>query len=176
MVQRWHRRTYEGILLPVGSYAGEVRDSDPRFPELISYEVRVGSDLGVASRDVPTSLAQFEAAFAAACGRLDANVVVGTTPTSPELLAAVLHAAAAAHGELVRIHPFANGNGRSARLLANWVTLRYGLPAFVRLQPRPTGAAYAEAARQSMRGRHTDMTRVFNSMLQSFLARGSTAM
>jgi hypothetical protein len=39
MVQEWHRRIYQGIPLPVDYYAGEIRDSDPNYPELHGYEV-----------------------------------------------------------------------------------------------------------------------------------------
>jgi hypothetical protein len=46
MAQKWHRRIYEGVRLPVPYYAGEVRDSDSSFPELYSYEVRVGRQPG----------------------------------------------------------------------------------------------------------------------------------
>lgn len=51
-----------------------------------------------------------------------------------------------AHGEWIRIHPFANGNGRTARLWANWCALRYGVPPFVKLKPRPEGDLYATAS------------------------------
>ncbi len=37
-------------------------------------------------------------------------------------------AAARAHIELVRIHPFIDGNGRTARLLTNLLLLRAGYP------------------------------------------------
>lgn len=70
-----------------------------------------------------------------------------------------------AHGEWVRIHPFANGNGRTARLWANWCALRYNLPPFVRLKPRPQGNLYARAAASSMAGDHRSMVAVFAEML-----------
>ncbi|MCF8475569.1 MAG: Fic family protein [Pseudolabrys sp.] len=41
-------------------------------------------------------------------------------------LAAVIDLCAWIHSEWVRIHPFANGNGRSARLWANYIAMRYG--------------------------------------------------
>jgi Fic family protein len=72
---------------------------------------------------------------------------------------------ALAHGEWVRIHPFANGNGRTARPWANWCGLRYELPPFIRLRPRPNHQRYAYAAAQSMRGNHDDMAPVFLDML-----------
>jgi hypothetical protein len=42
MAQQWHRDLYQGIDLPVAYYAGEIRDTDQRFPELFGYEVQVG--------------------------------------------------------------------------------------------------------------------------------------
>jgi Fic family protein len=32
-----------------------------------------------------------------------------------------------AHAEVVRVHPFEDGNGRSARALMNWILVRLGL-------------------------------------------------
>ncbi len=65
----------------------------------------------------------------------------------------VLSTAALLHAQWVEIHPFANGNGsgngRTARLLANYVLMRYGIPPFVRLRPRPAGDAYADASRRA---------------------------
>lgn len=73
------------------------------------------------------------------------------------------------HSEWIRIHPFANGNGRIARLWANWVAMRYGLPPFVRLRPRPEGDAYATAAAKAMQGDYEATFPVFRRMLQQFL-------
>ncbi|MGH3065536.1 MAG: hypothetical protein ACRDOF_04460, partial [Gaiellaceae bacterium] len=42
----------------------------------------------------------------------------------------------------------------TARLWGNWVLLRYRLPPFIRLKPRPAGAMYAAVAAASMRGDH----------------------
>jgi Fic family protein len=74
------------------------------------------------------------------------------------------------HGEWVRIHPFANGNGRTARLWANWCALRYGVPPFVRLKPRPEGNLYPTASALSMQGDHQAMVAVFADMLDRHLA------
>jgi hypothetical protein len=74
-----------------------------------------------------------------------------------------------AHGEWVRIHPFANGNGRTARLWANWCALRYGVPPFVRLKPRPAGDLYPTASALSMQGDHQAMVAVFADMLDRHL-------
>ncbi len=37
------------------------------------------------------------------------------------------HLAAWSHAELIRIHPFEDGNGRCGRLLMDWVLIRLGL-------------------------------------------------
>jgi Fic family protein len=39
-----------------------------------------------------------------------------------------VEAAALAHYKLVFIHPFTDGNGRTGRLLMNWILLRAGFP------------------------------------------------
>ena len=166
MAQEWHRRTYAGVALPVRYYAGEIRDSDPAFPELSGYEVIVGSARGLPSADVPLGLVAFEAGMHAMTRLLDSRVPVGTRPTTAVDLRAILLAAAIAHGEWIRIHPFANGNGRSGRLWANWVAVRYSLPVFASLMPRPAGLLYAGAAAASMRGDHDPMATVLHDMLR----------
>lgn len=35
------------------------------------------------------------------------------------------------HNQLVRIHPFTDGNGRTARLIANWILLKNEFPMFI---------------------------------------------
>jgi fido (protein-threonine AMPylation protein) len=169
MAQGWHRRVFAGVELPVPYYAGEVRDDDPRFPELIGYEVRVGEVRGVAARSVPGELDRFEGSIQQAVRQVDSVIAAGQAPADNDELRSVLTLSALAHGEWVRIHPFANGNGRTARLWANWCALRYGLPPFVRLRPRPAGDAYRYAAAESMRGEHQPTVGVFTDLLESHL-------
>lgn len=80
---------------------------------------------------------------------------------------AVINLCAWAHAEWVRIHPFANGNGRTARLWANSLAMRYGLPPFVRLRSRPDGG-YGSAGEKAMRGDWQPTVRVFLQMLRDF--------
>lgn len=64
--------------------------------------------------------------------------------THPALVAAV------AHYNVVRIHPFDDGNGRGARILMNLILLRAGFPpAIIRNEDR---AAYLAALRQADAG------------------------
>jgi fido (protein-threonine AMPylation protein) len=169
LAQDWHRAIYAGVQLPEPYYAGEVRDSDPSFPELYGYEVAVGGVRGTPSKDVPAELARFEQRIQTACGVLDAAVPLGQLPPDDQVLQSVLTACAIVHGEWIRIHPFANGNGRTARLWATWVGMRYGLPPFIEIKPRPAGTAYAAAASASMRGDHRLCLVLFDQMLKTKL-------
>lgn len=169
--QAWHRAIYDGVSLPEPYFAGEIRDSDTAFPELYGYEVRVGPHLGVLSADVPTELARFEDRIQRACGALDAVVPAGEKPSTSADLAAVIALCANVHGEWVRIHPFANGNGRTARVWANWLAARYGLPPFVQIKPRPANLVYDLAAQASMTGDHQLCAVLFGQMLNVQLSR-----
>jgi fido (protein-threonine AMPylation protein) len=167
--QDWHRRIYAGVALPVPYYAGEPRDSDPAFPELQGYEVEIGRSLGTPSAQVPAALASFEERARRAVAPLDQAIAVGTRPSQGTELSGVITLCAVLHGEWVRVHPFANGNGRTARLWANWAALRYGLPPFVTVKPRP-GEPYAVAAMASMSGDHRVAVAAFHQMLRTHLA------
>ena len=74
------------------------------------------------------------------------------------------------HAEWIRIHPFTNGNGRTARIWTNFIAMRYGLPPFVRLRPRPNHG-YEEAGIKAMRGDWKPTARSFKSMLKELLSR-----
>jgi fido (protein-threonine AMPylation protein) len=119
--QEWHRKLYDGVTLPVPYFAGEIRDSDPRFPELDGYEVRVGPLRGVPAALVPQELADFEANARRATARLDGVLATSDKLRRASELQAVVNLCALLHGEWVRIHPFASGNGRIARVWANWL-------------------------------------------------------
>lgn len=166
--QDWHRRIYTGVTLPVPYYAGEPRDSDPACPELQGYEVAIGRSLGTPSAQVPSALAAFESGARKAVAPLDQAIPVETRAEHGPELSAVISLCAILHGEWVRIHPFANGNGRTARLWANWAALRYGLPPFVTVKPRP-GQPYAVAAMASMNGDHRVAAAAFHQMLRTHL-------
>jgi len=169
----WHRAIYAGVRVPHVEYIGNVRDSDPRFPCLIDYELAVGTAQGMPARDVPAALDAFVAATTVVIGAIDAAVPSGGVPTSPPTIAAIVRLCAYSHGEWVRIHPFANGNGRTARLWANWIAVRYALPPFVRVKPRPDAVFFAGAAEMSMRGDHRATEALFISMLDEALLAAS---
>jgi Fic/DOC family len=161
----WHRHIYDGVAVPHPDYVGHMRDSDARYPCLIDYEVAVGTARGIPARDVPAALDAFIRSTARVVSTLDAAVPAGIVPSSPPVVAAVVRLCAYAHGEWIRIHPFANGNGRTARIWANWIAVRYGLPPFVRIKPRPDDVLFAGAAELSMRGDHRPTEVMFAWML-----------
>lgn len=161
-VLRWHQRLYEGCRVPVPDYIGHLR-GDADIPELIDYEVGLGpqqpdglpENVGIWSADVPDAAATLLRGAHAAVTQLDTSLPPGTRPRDVEHLDAVIALAAALHGHWVRIHPFANGNGRTARVWVAWLCARYALPTFVSVKPRPDDIAYARASRASM-GRPPD--------------------
>jgi Fic/DOC family len=180
---RWHTRLYAGCEVPVAGYVGHLR-GDPVVKELIDYEVGLGARLedgnlekmGVWARQVADEIDAVLAGLGAVFAELDARLPVGKSPTTPEEVLAVISFAALAHGECLRAHPFANGNGRIARLLVAFICLRYGLPMFLHIKPRPESDDYIRASRGSMgrppdfAGNHTTTTAVFARMLAEELA------
>lgn len=160
LAHRWHRAVYAGVAsVPAAHFLGAARGGG--HPDLVGYEVAVlegeGRRLAEAAPavHVEAELARFARSMSLAVEALDTVIAAGRLPVDGTQLYSVVELAAIAHGEWVRIHPYANGNGRIARTWANWVAVRYGLPPFVRIKPRPDGLLYAQAAHASM-GRPPD--------------------
>lgn len=174
----WHTVLYAGCAVPEAEFVGHFR-GDPAFASLVDYEVGVGPDgpdglperVGVWSAQLAAALAAFFTGTGAALSRLDAVLPVSQPPSTVAELEAVVTVTALVHGEWVRLHPFINGNGRTARLLAAFIALRYSLPIFVSVKPRPGDVAYQRAARESMgrpplfRGDHGPAIATFGHML-----------
>lgn len=144
----------------VGAFRGE--------PGLEDVNVRVGTNYGVDPADVGEELKQFEGKLQMLVAELDAVLPSGLK-LNPDQMAAIIDLCAWAHSEWVRIHPFANGNGRTARLWANSLAMRYGLPPFIRLRPRPN-ASYGQAGAKAMEGDWKPTAAVFLRLLEDFLA------
>lgn len=166
LVLGWHSTIFEGCRVPVDYYVGNFRDSDPDCPYLDGYRVGVGDYEGTTPADVPRAVNRFLDSVRVAIARLDGVIGPDEAPTTIAELDGILRLAGLAHGEWVRIHPFANGNGRTARLWANWVLARYGLRPVVRIRPRPIGTRYGAAAIESMQGNHVPMIHVIRDMLE----------
>lgn len=161
--RRWHALSMDGLDVSDPRFIGAFRGEQG----LENIQVRVGANYGVDAANVAEELARFEATLHATVTELDTLLPVGRELHADQL-AAVVDLCAWVHAEWVRIHPFANGNGRTARLWANSLALRYGLPPFVRLRPRPN-EGYAAAGARAMQGDWRQTAIVFRRMLDVFL-------
>jgi fido (protein-threonine AMPylation protein) len=154
LVMAWHKEMFEGIA-PHSDYVGQFRDMDRTSRCLQGYEVVVGDIPGTNSSYVLIEIEAFFKQFNEKLSLLDRSFPSGgaRSPTLDEV-SLVIELAAWVHGEWVRIHPFANGNGRTARLLANYVLIRFGFGPALTIRPRPD-QPYGIAARASMKdGNH----------------------
>ena len=122
----------------------------------------VGGHRGTPPDRVAAELAAFDRTLAERLEELDRTIRREhlDADLTADTVNAVIILCAWAHGEWVRIHPFPNGNGRTARILVNSLAVRYGLPAFMRIRPRP-GAAYAWVAHQAMDRKWTAASPLF---------------
>jgi Fic family protein len=164
--RHWHTRIMLNLVVPDTAYVGHFRGE----PGMEALGVRVGRKSGVPPAGVSSELHSFEVKLQAAIRELDRRIAPGVLPNH-DGIEAVIEMAAWAHAEWVRIHPFANGNGRTARLWANAILMRYGLPPFVRLRPRPDHG-YGAAGAAAMQGQWEPTAAAFNAMFDEFLASG----
>jgi fido (protein-threonine AMPylation protein) len=159
----WHREIMDGLDVPKPEYIGTFRGD----AGLETVRVLVGPHEGVPPDQVANAVALFERKLNQVLARLDSLIPAGAA-LDTDTLAAVIDVCAWAHAEWVRVHPFVNGNGRTARFWANYVAMRYGLPPFVRLRPRPEADAYAHAGSEAMSGNWNPTAEVFRIMLREF--------
>lgn len=155
MAHDWHRAIYAGVSsVPGPQFLGAFRGS--AHPHLRGYSVVLADGRGrvlaqgLPPHDVSARLAVLDTSVKTAVATLDQLIPAAGRPANAADLEAVVTLCAVLHGEWVLVHPYANGNGRTARVWANWAALRYGLPPFVRIKPRPDGLLYPRAAASSM--------------------------
>jgi Fic family protein len=163
-IRDWHRSAMLGLTVPQKKWLGHFRGETG----LKRLEVSIGKHSGTPADKVATELDELLNRLSRILTRMDTAIAPSADLTADQL-EAVLQVTAWAHSEWVRIHPFANGNGRTARLLANAIALRYGLPPFIRLRPRPNHG-YNNAAEASMRGDHRPLALAFRRMLNTVLS------
>jgi Fic family protein len=156
--RKWQSDIMHRLTPPEPRYVGRFRGESG----LEGCEVSIGEYRGVPSDRVADELKTFEAKLQRAMKALD-GLIKSAQDMSADELAAVINLCAWVHSEWVRIHPFANGNGRTARLWANAIAMRYDLPPFLRLRPRP-GDEYGAASAAAMVGRWQPTSQLFRHM------------
>ena len=165
LARDWHSLTMQGLAVPRPAYIRNFRGE----AGLERFEVLIGRHFGVRAGSVRTALKQFERELQRRVTRLDQAIVPKAVLTGAQL-GAIIELCAWVHAEWIRIHPFANGNGRTARIWTNFIAIRYGLPPFVRLRPRPNHG-YEEAGAKAMRGDWQPTARSFKTMLKELLSK-----
>lgn len=159
----WQSATMQKLIPPRSEYVGRFRGE----AGLQDCEVEIGKVRGAPAKEVAGELKQFEEKLQRTVEALD-TLIAPDQDLSVDDVAAVIDLCAWAHAEWVRIHPFANGNGRTARLWANYLAMRYGLPPFVGLRPRPDDG-YGAACTQAMQGKWQATIPVFRQMYRRAL-------
>jgi hypothetical protein len=169
-IKAWHRATMKGLEIKEAAELGVTpEDLVGNFrgpPKLAGIGAEIGAYRGTPSNEVATQTQRFIDVAQTLLAALDKRFPADELDAiDNDGLRAVAEAAAWAHCEWVRIHPFGNGNGRTARLIGNAVLIRYGLLPVFGLRPRP-GSDYEDAAASAMRGDHLPMTTyVINELL-----------
>lgn len=170
MVRDWHRSSLRGVGLSQPEVAGGYRGEGP-----------VGTPLSVCLNGVrgvpganPAAVANLVTRFFTELHRrlddLDTRRKAGETVV--QLYPEVVETAAWAHGEWVRIHPFADHNGSTARLMTITIGLLYGVHFKLPGKPRsamPTPGLhldYNHAAGDQMLGNDNNMVVVMNQLAQ----------
>lgn len=170
-IRHWHGRMLQGLAIPEAGRLG-VSEDDLRGhfrgpPRLAHVRVAIGLHHGAEPAEVAAECERFIRTLDSLVAALDGQIPIGTTAAaSPAAFADVTEAAGWCHATWVRIHPFGNGNGRTARLLCNWLLLRYGLPPVLTPRPRP-GVPYAQACEEAMAGRHQATVRLLRGLLEA---------
>jgi fido (protein-threonine AMPylation protein) len=166
LARTWHREMLDGVEVPDDAYRGGFRGD--AHPALIDYEVTVGGLSTARACDVSTEISQLMTELERRVSNLDdADAQADPSILTPDFVEEVLDIAAWLHSEWVRVHPFVNGNGRTARMWVLWLCGRYGLPQLLALRPRPD-MGYNAASQLGVTGDHS-------LLLQYLLYRYNTA-
>lgn len=112
LLQDFHRALFEGVR----SHAGQIRRTG-FGQEYLGF----GPNRSVHRAHVEAGLDELLSKVRGSISSFDEN------PDDPAYEAGALHLAVWTHAEVIRIHPFEDGNGRTSRVLMNWVLLRLGL-------------------------------------------------
>jgi fido (protein-threonine AMPylation protein) len=122
-----HRTMFEGLF---PDFAGRLRGPAPRY---VPSDVEFGNYHGVRHLEVPAACEMLFRDIGRLVDQLDAmRAILDADEWSRE----ALKVAAYLHCEIVRIHPFVNGNGRTARVCLNYFAWRYGMAPVAITRPK----------------------------------------
>lgn len=107
---------HAGLFLGVRDHAGKIR-SNEHGSETLTF----GPNRSTHRDRVRAALDSIFVELSRAIASLDAN------RTDEAYERSAVHIAVWTHAEIIRVHPFEDGNGRTARLLMNCILLRVGL-------------------------------------------------
>ena len=170
LVRDWHRSSLRGVRVSqtevAGGYRGEGSVGTPLFVCINGVRGVPGAHPAV----VATLVTRFFTELHRRLDDLDARRKSGETLA--QLYADVVMTAAWAHGEWVRIHPFADHNGSTARLMTITIGLLYGV--HFKLPGKPRSAMpspglyldYNQAAGDQMLGNDQNMIVVLHQLAQ----------
>ncbi|MGO8670980.1 MAG: Fic family protein [Capsulimonadaceae bacterium] len=147
-LEKWHKIIYYPVANDSAT-AGHVRQVTHNRPRL-NVPVFIGRHGGTPAQFTPLFLDRMCRDLKI---RIEALESLWDGLDDADQLARAVELASWAHGEMVRIHPFCNGNGRMARVLTNWILHRFGIDFRLDLKPRP-GGDYEACATRSMTGDH----------------------
>jgi len=167
LIRTGHRLSLQGIPLADRHVVGNYRGSN-LSNRLRTSQVRLPSGhKGAKPERVAEAVRRFVRELQRRVTVLDGVIPSGAPPVvgSTEELA-VIELCAWVHGEWVRIHPFVNCNGSTARLWVTYVAARYGVALVMPGKPRPPAIHgtpvhpldYLSAAAQQMDGTDLPMT------------------
>jgi len=117
LIQDFHKQFFCDVF---PQFAGRLRGPAPRY--IPRSDIRFGPYYGLTHDDVPDKCIELSDVAGRFVRELDVmRLPWATDPFAEE----VLRAASWVHCELVRIHPFLDGNGRTARTCINYFAWRY---------------------------------------------------
>lgn len=154
MLAKVHAAAVVGLegIAPHPDYLGNFRNLD-KVPKCVQYlEVVVNGDdpiEGLPAAQVLDAVDKFIEENRHRVRAIDEMWEAAQDTKTPFMVDQIVKTAAWAHGEWVRIHPFANGNGRTSRPWVNYVFNRSAF-APLKIRPRPDNP-YGVAAECSMR-------------------------
>jgi hypothetical protein len=141
-----------------GSIAGIAR-GDANLPDLVRFAHPRFPDL------VTTPAADVAETLLASCRQLNEMLrQLDGQPPEDRSVESVIKLAVRVHCEIVRIHPYFDGNGSLARLGANWVLMRFGLPPVMSAN-RPDHTTYLKATKRCAHRQDALFTQLLTQLL-----------